>query len=38
MLGLSGVDLLYMLLALGALVVTGVVTRRLTRTTRPEGA
>lgn len=35
-LGLSGEDLAYVLLALGALVVTGVITRRLARITRPE--
>jgi hypothetical protein len=37
-LGLSGVYLLYVLLALGVLVVTGVLTRRLARApARPEG-
>jgi hypothetical protein len=37
-LGLSGADLLYVLLALGALGATGVLTKRLVRTTsRPEG-
>jgi hypothetical protein len=36
-LGFSGEDLGYVLLALGALVVTGVITRRLARMTRPEG-
>jgi hypothetical protein len=37
-LGLSGTDLLYVLLALGALGATVVLTRRLVRTTsRPEG-
>jgi hypothetical protein len=36
-LGFSGEDLGYVLLALGMLVVTGVITRRLARTTRPEG-
>jgi hypothetical protein len=37
-LGLSGADLLYVLLAFGALGVTGVLTRRLTRmSSRPEG-
>jgi hypothetical protein len=37
-LGLSGEDLLYMLLTLGALAFVGVLTRRLTQTTGPEGA
>jgi hypothetical protein len=36
-LGFSREDLGYVLLALGALVVTGVITRRLARMTRPEG-
>jgi hypothetical protein len=36
-LGFSGEDLGYVLLALGMLAVTGVITRRLARTTRPEG-
>jgi hypothetical protein len=37
-LGLSGADLLYVLLALGAVGATGVLTRRLARTSsRPEG-
>jgi hypothetical protein len=35
--GLSGGDLVYVLLVLGALAVTGVVTGRLARMTRPEG-
>ncbi len=37
-LGLSGEDLLYVLLALGALALSGVLTRRLARATRPEGS
>jgi hypothetical protein len=36
-LGLSGEDLGYVLLAFGVLAFTGVVTRRLARTTRPGG-
>jgi hypothetical protein len=36
-LGLSGEDLLYILLALGALAFTGVMTRRLTRTMMAAG-
>jgi hypothetical protein len=35
--GLSGGDLVYVLLVLGALAVTGVVTGRLARMSRPEG-
>jgi len=37
-LGLSGEDLLYMIFALGVLSFVGVLTRRLARTTGPEGA
>ena len=37
-LGLSGEDLLYILFALGVLTFVGVLTRRLTLATRPEGA
>jgi len=37
-LGLSGEDLLYVLLALGVLAFVGVLTRRLARTAGPEGA
>jgi hypothetical protein len=37
-LGLSGEDLLYMLLTLSALAFVGVLTRRLARTARPDGA
>src|SRR5665213_3219609 len=37
-LGLSGEDLGYVLLALGGLALTGLVTRRLARTTQQEGA
>jgi hypothetical protein len=36
-LGVSGEDLGYVLLALGALVLTGVLTRRLARASGPEG-
>jgi hypothetical protein len=36
-LGLSGADLLYILLALGLLVLTGVLTRRLARANRGDG-
>jgi hypothetical protein len=36
MLGLSGEDLLYVLLALGLLGLTAVLTRRLTRVTASE--
>lgn len=36
-LGLSGMDLLFILLALGALVLTGVVTRRMARTSAAGG-
>jgi len=36
-LGLSGEDFAYIFLALGALAFTGVLTRRLARTSRPEG-
>jgi len=36
-LGLSGEELIYIFLVFGALAFTGVLTRRLIRTTRPEG-
>jgi hypothetical protein len=36
-LGISGEDLAYIFLALGALAFTGVLTRRLARTSRLEG-
>jgi hypothetical protein len=37
-LGVSGIDLLYLLLALGALVLTAVLTRRIARTSDPAGS
>jgi hypothetical protein len=37
-LGVSGVDFLYILLALGALILTGLITKRIARTSAAGGA